>query len=165
MSLAVSGWPIICGNGRPEHVGVEDPHARALLGQRRGQVGRDRGLAHAALARRHRDDVANLGQPLAGRAILARDLGGERTSTLVTPATRWAAACTEARISSRDGHSGVVRRMPTLALPSAKLTSRSISAKTRVRHSPGSFTCPTAARISSTVEMGVVLSSDQGNAG
>ncbi|MCY1342974.1 hypothetical protein D9M69_289810 [compost metagenome] len=43
-------------------IGVEDAHPRAFTSQRQGQVGSGGGLAHAALAGGHGDDVLHVGQ-------------------------------------------------------------------------------------------------------
>ena len=47
-------------------VGVDQPHAGAVLRQRDGEVGRHGALADAALSRRDRDDVLDAGQELLG---------------------------------------------------------------------------------------------------
>jgi len=81
------------------------------------------------------------------------------TSTSLTPATDFAAASTAARMASRDGQDGVVSRTVTFALPPSQDTSRNISVDSRSRPSAGSFTCETALRSSSTVDMAIPLSS------
>ncbi len=81
LARADVGWHIGIAHhlwdGRAEHVGVEQAHPGPLLLQGRGQIGGHRGLAHAALARRDRDDVAHPGQPLALGAGSPCHLGGE----------------------------------------------------------------------------------------
>ena len=59
----------------PVDVGVHEPDARALPLEGDGQVHRGRGLAHAALARAHRDDVADAGHGLAAEAAPGLDVG------------------------------------------------------------------------------------------
>ena len=73
----LSGGPIICGIDGPNTSASMMPTAAPCLRQRRGEVGGDGRLAHAALARGHRDHVAHRRQPRRARARLARHLGRE----------------------------------------------------------------------------------------
>ncbi|MNE26585.1 hypothetical protein D3C80_1199560 [compost metagenome] len=70
-------------------VGIENTHARAFTGQGQGQVGGGGGLAHAAFARGHRNDVLDVGQPWDLRLGLVRsdhaiDFNLRRSDTLDT---------------------------------------------------------------------------------
>src|SRR6185369_11147142 len=56
------------GRVGPVDVRVQETDARALALEGDGEVHRRRGLAHAALARAHRDDVADAGHALAAEA-------------------------------------------------------------------------------------------------
>ena len=61
------------GHARAINVAIEQAHAVAAARQAHGDVERDGGLAHAALARAHGDDMADVGQcasVLLGRGLL-----------------------------------------------------------------------------------------------
>src|SRR5947209_8568846 len=75
---ALGTEPVHAGDRVPPHVGVQDPHALSFGGERRRQVGGQRGLAHPALARAHAQDVGHLGQRALGQPAAAQALGQRR---------------------------------------------------------------------------------------
>ena len=143
-------------------VGVEDAHALAVGGQRGGQVGGDRRLADAALARADADDVGDLGQRALGQPAGAAELLLQRRPSPGRRGRRRrprrAATPASAPTAVRDGGLEVAadraagrgqrdrdaheRRRP-LSIE------RTISSSTIERRSSGSMTASRALRISS----------------
>src|SRR5712692_10041889 len=98
----------------PVDVGIHEPHAVTPAGQRDGEVRGDRGFPDAALARRDREDLAEMRQ-LDGRRGWRDGAGRGAWGTL--PGTR--AALRGACIGDVDAHGGhtldPLRRLPHLA--------------------------------------------------
>jgi hypothetical protein len=87
------------------------PDFGAVQRQAHGQVGGDGALAHAALARRHGDDVLDRDVELADDAHIRAHVGGEAHVDRSTPGTACTASEASCSICPRNGQAGVVSTM------------------------------------------------------
>ena len=150
-------------------VGVEHADALALGGQRGRQVGGQRGLADAALARADADDVRHLReralrQAVAAELALQDALLGVAEHVEVDVDARWTPS--SLAIASRTatwkwlriGQPGVVSETVTSTTPSAfGSMERTISSSTMLRRSSGSMTTFSASRIWSREGMAFIV--------